>query len=382
MTFARTNSHYRRAFAAVTLALAACQSTGKREVQRAAPPIAGAKAAHHLIQPGEERHFAGLWQVTSGGENAEAYWNFAGDRLSLQISNREENINCDRIYVTDAENGRPTQISSGLGVTTCSYFMPDGQRVLYASTHAGHDSCPKKPRSEGYVWMVWPDYDIYVTSLADLDERPLITGFGYDAEATVSPLGDRIVFTSTRSGDLELWTSDLDGGDLRQVTNTLGYDGGAFFSHDGQRLVFRSTEWTPGKEAEEQAAYRDNLSRWMVRPQAMEIYTIGVDGTERQQVTALGGANFAPYFHPNDERILFSSNHHAQGRQGLDFDLFAIGVDGSDLEQITFFDGPPGKQFDGFPMFSPDGRWLAFSSNRGDGPPGSTNVFIARWKDR
>lgn len=378
---------YLLAFAPL-LAATSCRQLGndpdttqgpRKQAPSTTAPVAGAVRADHLIQPGEEQHFSELWQLTFGGQNAEAYWSFGGDRLSLQITDPSKGFECDRIFVTSSAGETLRQVSSGLGVTTCSYFMPGDEAVLYASTHTGHDTCPQKPRAEGYIWMVWPDYDIYVAGLAELDERPLVTGYGYDAEATVSPRGDRIVFTSTRSGDLELWTCDLEGGDLKQVTDSLGYDGGAFFSHDGQRLVFRATQWTPGAEEAEQATYRELLARWMVRPQAMEIYTIGVDGSDRRQVTALGGASFAPFFHPDDQRIIFATNHHASG-PGLNFDLFSVRTDGTDLRRITTFDGPPGKQFDGFPMFSPDGEWLAFSSNRGDGAPGDTNVFIARWK--
>lgn len=380
------NSTHRYVLALVPLlATISCRQLGDgasrpARAADAPPPVAGAVRVDHLIQPGEDRYFSELWQVTDGGQNAEAYWSFGGDRLSLQITDPSKGFECDRIFVTSSSGDVLRQISNGRGVTTCSYFLPGDKSVLYASTQMGHDTCPQKPRAEeGYIWMVWPDYDIYVAGLAELDERPLLTGYGYDAEATVSPRGDRIVFTSTRSGDLELWTCDLEGGDLRQVTDTLGYDGGAFFSHDGQRLVFRATQWQPGAEEAEQAQYRDLLARWMVRPQAMEIYTIGIDGSDRRQLTALGGASFAPFFHPDDKRIIFASNYHSKG-VGMNFDLFSIRTDGTDLRQITTFNGAPGKQFDSFPMFSPNGEWLAFSSNRGDGIPGDTNVFIARWK--
>ncbi|MEM6572409.1 MAG: hypothetical protein AAF957_28595 [Planctomycetota bacterium] len=346
-------------------------------VEEVEPPIAGAVLVNELIQPGEEARFKNLWQLTFGGQNAEAYWSFADDRLSLQAMTNARG-DCDKIFVT-APDGNLRQVSNGQGVTTCAFFMPDDQEVLYASTHSSHASCPTKPPSEGYTWMLWPDYDIYVSDLRSGDERLLVSEYLYDAEATVSPRGDRIVFTSMRSGDLELWTCDLEGGDLVQVTDTLGYDGGAFFSHDGRSLVFRTTEWTPGNEAEEQARYQDDLQRYQVRPNKMEIYTISADGTNRQQVTSLGGASFAPYFTPDDERIIFSTNHHDPAERKFNFDIFLIDRDGKNIEQVTFFDGPPGKKFDGFPMFSRDGRFLAFSSNRGDGKPGDTNVFIAAW---
>ena len=231
--------------------------------------------------------------------------------------------------------------------------------------------------------MLWPDYDIYSRDLFNGVERTLVEEYGYDAEATVSPIGDRIVFTSTRSGDLELWTCDLNGERLKQVTDTLGYDGGAFFNNSGDQLVFRTTEWTPGNEAQEQASYKEDLQRWQVRPNKMEIYTIRPDGSERKQVTTLGEANFAPYFLPDDERIIFSSNHHSRVLDGLklNFDLFICDLDGNNLERVTYFDEAQFKQFDSFPMFSRNGKYLAFSSNRGDGKPGDTNVFIAEWVD-
>jgi len=235
--------------------------------------------------------------------------------------------------------------------------------------------CPPRPdMSKGYVWAVRPEYDIYVQDLATGKERALTTEWGYDAEATISPKGDRMVFTSTRSGDLELWSMKLDGTDLKQITNTPGYDGGAFYSHDGKWLCFRSTSFTPGKEAEELADYQELLSRWLVRPTHMELMLIRPDGTERTQLTHLGVASFGPYFFPGDQRIIFSTNKWATNPKGPDFDLAAIDVKGGEPERLTTYPG-----FDGFPMFSPDGKWLVFCSNRGGGPH-ETNLFLAQWK--
>jgi Tol biopolymer transport system component len=191
----------------------------------------------------------------------------------------------------------------------------------------------------------------------------------------VSPLGDRIVFTSSRSGDLELWTCDLDGRDLKQVTNAVGYDGGAYFSHDGQSLVFRSTAFTPGAEAKESAEYKELLTRWLVKPSRMEIMVCKPDGNGRRAVTNLGMANFAPFFFPDDKRIIFASNHADAAGRGRNFDLYAIGVDGKNLEKLT-----TDAEFDAFPMFSPDGKWLAFASNRGGSKPHETNLFVAEWR--
>ncbi|MBL8859327.1 MAG: PD40 domain-containing protein [Planctomycetes bacterium] len=352
----------------------AARAASKSSAPSLAAPIVGATACDELIRPGET-HFAHLWKVTSGVENAaEGYWSFAGDRLVMQAT--VDGTACDRILTTAARGGKLVPVSNGNGVTTCAYFMPGDKSVIYASTHAFMVDCPPKvDMSRGYVWAVHPEYDIYVKDLATGAERALTTEWGYDAEATVSPRGDRMVFTSTRSGDLELWTCDLAGGDLKQVTNKLGYDGGAFFSHDGEWLVFRSTAFTPGQEETEQAEYKALLKTWLVRPSRMEIMVCRPDGSERRRVTNLGQANFAPFFFPDDKRIVFASNHHDQATRGRNFDLFAIDVDGKNLEKITH-----DADFDGFPMFSPDGKWLAFASNRGGRQPRETNMFIAQWK--
>jgi len=337
-------------------------------------PIPGARPADDLIEDAE-KHFARLWMLTDGGENAEAYWSFSGDRLVFQRRNQALGIECDRIFVLERAFESFVPVSDGTGVTTCSYFLPGDERIVYASTRAAMASCPPPPDfSQGYVWPIHAGFDLWTRDLASGELARLTDEPGYDAEATVSPRGDRMVFTSTRSGDLELWTCGLDGSDPVQVTDALGYDGGAFFSHDGTKLVFRATSFTPGKEADEHADYRRLLGQGLVRPSKMEIFVIDADGRNRRQVTELGGASFAPFFFPDDRRILFASNHHEQ--RARNFDLFAVGTDGEGLERVTTYSG-----FDSFPMFSPDGRYLVFASNRGGSAEGDTNVFVALWKD-
>ena len=363
-------------------ALHACASEPASDAPSASDgppgPFQAGLPADHLIAEGE-KHFAHLWMLTNDGENAEAYWSFAGDRLVFQRRAPDLGIECDRIFELRAA-GAPRQISNGRGTTTCAYFLPGDREVLYASTHGALDACPPpidpaEFRKLGYFWRVFPEFDVWLQDLESGLARRLTETHGYDAEATVSPRGDRIVFTSSRSGDLELWTCDLAGGDLRQVTDTPGYDGGAFFSHDGKRLVFRSQAFTPGQEAEELAEARALLAEWRVRPSKMEIQLCDADGSNRRTLGPLGGASFAPFFFPDDRRVIFASNHHDPGVPQREFDLFAIGVDGKGLEPITTHPG-----FDSFPMFSPDGRWLVFASNRGQHKPGETNLFLAQWR--
>ncbi|MFT7667527.1 MAG: TolB protein [Planctomycetota bacterium] len=366
--------HRRFPILVLPLVAAACQSAGKGSAPAEPCPISGGVSVDHLIREGED-HFEHLWQLTTDGENAEAYWNPASDRLVFQ--RRWDGFDCDRIFVTTKDGKIENQISDGRGTTTCAYFMPNGEDVIYGSTGAVHKDCPPKPdMSLGYAWAIYPEFDIYIQNLESGETRPLITSPGYDTEATVSPTGDRIVFTSTRSGDIELWTSDLSGGDLVQVTDAVGYDGGAFFSHDGEWLVFRTTSFDKENLVEEHERFSRLLSNNVIRPHSMEIMVVKADGSERRQVTNLGKANWAPYFFPNDERILFCSNHHSTDATGLmNFDLFAIDFDGTNLERITF-----DVDFDSFAMFSPDGQYLAFSSNRGGAKKGDTNMFIAKWR--
>lgn len=264
-------------------------------------------------------------------------------------------------------------VSTGKGRTTCAYFLPGDSLILYASTHLAADTCPQTPRTyQGkYVWGINDTYDIFVADRKGNIRSQLTNTSGYDAEATVSPDGSKIVFTSTRSGDLELWVMNTDGSGLTQITNELGYDGGAFFSPDSKSIVFRASR---PKTEEEVKLYKELLSNGLVQPTNLEIFTCSTDGSNLRQITNLGGANWAPYFHPGGEKVVFASNHHTES--GRQFNIFMINLDGTGLEQITF-----DETFDSFPMFSPDGKQLVFASNRNNGGTRDTNVFLADWKD-
>ncbi|MBK9283561.1 MAG: PD40 domain-containing protein [Sphingobacteriaceae bacterium] len=326
----------------------------------------------------QEKHLLNLTKLTNGGDNAEAYFSPNGKQVSFQSNYKNWGVQCDQIFLMEIEkakadsNYKPQKVSTGKGRTTCSYIMPNGKDILYASTHLINDSCPPIPEIKGkYLWPVYNSYDIFVADVKGKIKKQLTNTQGYDAEATISPQGDKIVFTSDRSGDLELWTMDIDGKNQKQITNGLGYDGGAFFSPDGKKLVFRSSRPSTEEEVKE---YKELLSQGLVAPTKMEIYTCNVDGSDLKQITHLGKANWAPYFHPSGQKIIFSSNHHSQ--KGYDFQLYLINTDGSGLEQITFE-----SMFNAFPMFSPDGKKLIFSSNRKNHGTRDTNLFIADWMD-
>ncbi|MHC4829150.1 MAG: TolB family protein [Planctomycetota bacterium] len=319
--------------------------------------------------PNEPR-LKNIRQLTNGGENAEAYLSF--DEKMLAFQSTRPPYECDQIFVMGIDGKDPTLVSTGTGRTTCAYYMPDGKSVLFASTHLGGEACPEKPdHSQGYVWPLYPSFDIFVRNLETQELTQLTSAPGYDAEATVSPTGDRIVFTSTRNGDIDLYSMKLDGTDVQQLTDELGYDGGAFYSYDGKKIVYRTMQPdTP----EAIADYKRLLGQGLVRPSKLEIWVMDADGSNKKQVTELGKASFAPFFHPDGKRIIFSSNVNAP--RGRDFDLYMINVDGTGLEQITF-----NPTFDGFPFFSRDGKTLIFGSNRDNAKRGETNVFVADWVD-
>jgi Tol biopolymer transport system component len=320
-----------------------------------------------LLAPGEEKFLANVRQLTFGGQNAEAYWSSDGSRLIFQSD--EGTLPCDQIFTMNADGSDRKRVSNGQGKTTCAYFFPSGDRILYASTFRAGAACPPKPdRSHGYVWAL-DDYDIYSARPDGTDIRPLFASTRYDAEATISPDGKTIVFTSARDGDLEVYTMNADGSNVKRLTHTPGYDGGPFFSDDGAKIVYRADHPTT---PEDLARYRENLERHTYAPRALEIRVMNADGSNDRAVTDNGAANFAPYFLPGGREIIFSSN--LADPKGRDFDLYLIGADGSNLTRVTF-----SPDFDGFPMFTRDGKRLVFASNRNGRQPHETNIFVADW---
>jgi len=319
-----------------------------------------------------ETHFAGLHQLTFGGQNAEAYWSVDDEWIVFQATPRGGT--CDQQYVMRPDGSGLRLVSTGEGRTTCGYFLPGTDRIVYASTHLGSADCPEDPdMSQGYVWGLFPSYDLFASDRDGSDLQRLTDSAGYDAEATVSRDGEWIVFTAKRDGDLDIYKMRTDGTDLTRLTDDVGYDGGPFFSYDGSLIVYRASH--PRTE-EELADYRRLLEQDMIRPSQLDIWVMNADGTGKRQLTDNGAANFGPYFFPAGDRIIFSSNMDAPSPREPEFDLYAIGLDGTGLERVTW-----SGDFDGFPMFNSDGSKLIFASNRGNELPRETNLFIADWVD-
>ena len=327
----------------------------------------------------EETHFSNIQQLTFGGDNAEAYWSSDGRYLVFQRTSAKDGIPCDRIYIgkVPEKNGDEftyKPVSSGKGRTTCGFFTKDNKHIVYASTHLGSSDCPPVPdRSKygnKYIWPVYNSYDIFMADLDGKIKKQLTNSPGYDAEATISPDGNEMLFTSTRDGDLDLYIMNLETKKVKRVTKELGYDGGAWFSADGKKIIWRASRPKSGEEIKE---YRDLLSEGLVAPTKMEVFVANADGSDVKQVTNLGQANWAPNF-LHDGRIIFCSNH--EYKRGFPFNMYTMNADGSNIEKIS-----RDKGFDAFPMFSPDGKKIVFCSNRNNGGTHDTNIFIADWAE-
>jgi len=315
-----------------------------------------------------EKHFANIKQLTFGGENAEAYFSFDNKKLIFQST--RDSFDCDQIFTMNADGSDVMLLSNGKGRTTCAYYFPNEHNILYSSTYLSGQDCPPKPDySRGYVWPLYNSYQIFKCDMDGRNIRLLSDSPEYDAEATIAPDGSKIVFTSSRDGDLELYSMDPDGTNLKRLTHEIGYDGGAFFGPNSDKIVYRAHH---PKEEKEIAKYKELLKNDLIEPHVLEIFTMNTDGTGRVQVTDFNAASFCPFFTPDGERIIFSSN--LGDPNGRNFDLYIINEDGSNLERITYC-----PSFDGFPMFSSDGKKLVFGSNRNNNNPHDTNIFIADW---
>lgn len=358
---------FRRLPTLALIAIAASCAHALPDPQRA-PEMHVVNAGKPYPASADEPRLTNLRMLTERGENAEAYFSGDDQALIFQAHTPPETA-CDQIYTLDLRTGQRQRVSNGKGRTTCAYFFPYKNQILYASTHGQSDSCPPPPdMRQGYVWALY-DYDIYIANRDGSDIRKLTGAPGYDAEATISNDGKKIVFTSVRDGDLDIYTMDADGSNVRRVTSEPGYDGGPFFSADGSKIVYRAYHPTDPKELED---YQRLLRQGLVRPTKLDIFVMNTDGSDKRRVTTLNAASFAPFFHPNGRQIIFSSN--VRDPRGRNFDLYLVNIDGTGLERVTTF-----GEFDGFPMFTRDGKKLVFASNRGSTRAGDTNIFIADW---
>ena len=328
------------------------------------------------LQYADESHFKNVQQLTFGGDNAEAYWSYDGKSIVFQRTSVKDGVPCDQIFVgkvpAPGEKFEYKMISSGKGRTTCAFFTKDDQHIIYASTHEGGADCPpavdRAKYGNRYIWPVYNSYDIYMANLDGTIVRKLTTSAGYDAEATLSPDGTKMIFTSTRNGDLDLYVMDLKSGKTKQITHEIGYDGGAWFSPDGKRIVWRASRPKTATEVQE---YKSLLQEGLVAPTQMEVFIANADGTDAKQITNLGQANWAPNFMP-DGSVIFCSNHEYP--RGFPFNMYTMTADGSNIDKVS-----RDKGFDAFPMFSRDGEKIIFSSNRNNGGTRDTNLFIADW---
>src|SRR5262245_2551021 len=263
---------------------------GALSLQKTEAAQAGKASPAPLALP-NERHLTNVKQLTSAGENAEAYFSHDGKRLTFQTT---ANHGCDQIYSMNIDGSDKKLVSTGKGRTTCSFYAPDDRTIVYASTHLGGDACPAVPsRDQGYVWPIYDSYDIFRVNTDGTNLRRLTSAPGYDAEATIAKDG-RIVFTSVRDGDMDIYTMAADGSDVRRLTNLPGPDGGPFFAADGSKIVFRGRHPAPGAELDDYFAL---LKKAIWRPSGLDVFTMNRDGSGLQQVTkGLGGANWAPFF--------------------------------------------------------------------------------------
>ena len=324
-----------------------------------------------------EVHLKNIKRLTFGGQNAEAYFSPDGKYITFQ-SNRDS-LPCDQIFIMDTTGKILRMVSTGEGRTTCSFFL-DNDHIMFASTHETMGpECPENPlvyqimkKEKRYVWPLY-NYDLYIRDLRTNELKKLFGSPAYEAELEGPSPDGKIVFTSAKDGDLELYILDPPyTGEPRRLTFTPGYDGGSFFSKSGRYIVYRADHI---KDSTELKKYREYLQKGLLLAGHLEIYVYDLQTDSTWQVTHTPKevTNFAPFMTPDEKRIIFVSNLDAPGT--WEFQLYIIDIDGKNLERVTYM-----GTFNSFPMFSPDGKKLLFVSNRGTKKPRNYDVYIADWQ--
>lgn len=324
----------------------------------------------------EDRHMQNVTQLTFKGDNGEAYFNWDDTKFIYQSSRGGEK--CDKIWIMNTDGSNKHMVSPDHGAHTCSYFFPGDEKIAFASTSQLPGDCPPKTKmTEGhYMWPLYP-YDIFVANIDGSGLKKITDNPKYDAEPIISPDGKQIVFGSQRAGDFNIYIMNADGTNVRRLTSEFGYDGGPWFSPDGKKIAWRS--WHP-KTKEERAKWRDCMENDYIVPFPLDIWIMDNDGSNKKRLTENGATNWAPSWHPDGKRIIFSSNmddwREDLKKFGHNFEIYLINIDGTGLERITF-----NNVFDSFPMFSHDGKKLSFASNRNPKKPRATDIFIADWTE-
>ncbi|MFI5201645.1 MAG: TolB family protein [Candidatus Kapaibacterium sp.] len=314
--------------------------------------------------PGEH-HLKNIRQLTFEGVNTRPVISPDDNYLAFQAHGEKPN-SCDQIYRMPLTGVPASRISSGKGRATGVAFL-SGNELLFSSTEAVNGgACPGEPKDG--VWPMQKGSNLYTSDSNEKQLQPLTKDEEhFDGDASVSPNGDRILFTSTRTGEAELFSMKADGSDVKQLTQGEGFNGDAAFSPSGNEIVLCESH----PKGRTLAEYKTSLEKGYIDPAGLEIYVMNTDGTNKRPVTHLSGTCYAPHWAPDGEHIVFSSKNFLTGNAT---DLFMIRKDGTDLERITF-----GRVFDGFAEFSRDGTKLVFCSNRNASHPNDINLFVADW---
>jgi Tol biopolymer transport system component len=353
--------------AASTVALGLLASAA---IPSGAQETTGSAKAVPLISNARQLTFEGL-------RAGEGYFSVDGTQMIFQ-SEREADNPFYQMYLMDLGTGDVRRVSPGWGKTTCGWIRPDKKKVIFASTQddpeakkkqADEIAFRKSGQTRRYSWDYDPTYDIQEFDLATGKYVNLTHVKGYDAEGAYSPDSSKIVFASNRAAysrkltdkeqkqlDLDpsyfmdVYIMNADGSNVKQLTNVPGYDGGTFFSPDGKKIIWRR--------------FSEDGAR-------AEVYTMNVDGTDQRKITSVGAMSWAPIFHPSGDYIIFSTNI-----LGFDnFELYMIDAAGK-RPAVRVTDR---KGFDGLPMFNPDGKHIAWTSNNTSN--NTSQIHTADWND-